>query len=193
MVTGRTGLVAEQARPPGGAGALPRQRVAAEAGRERKPVTHTEANIRWRMGRRVRVPERVLHPAGAVFVTQEPVLAGGAETVLAAGPFEAVVAQTRPVDVVALGPVLAVALVGALRPVGADGAFVLAPALAGEEEVTRSSLAGVQLLWRIKGFKNLSDSFTDNWSTPGLSLRNSSAPRTTKTFEQEAKIHLFFN
>lgn len=122
---------------------------------------------------RVRVPERVLHPAGAVFVTQESVLAGGAETVLAARPFEAVVAQTRPVDVVALGPVLTVALVGALRPVGADGAFVLAPVLAEEEEVTHGSLAGVQLLWRIKGFKNLSDSFTDNWSTSGLSLGNS--------------------
>lgn len=126
------------------------------------------------MERRVRLPERVLHPAGAVFVTQESVLAGGAETVLAARPFEAVVAQTGPVDVVALGPVLTVTLVGALRPVGADGAFVLAPALAAEEEeVTRSSLAGVQLLWRIKGFKNLSGSLTDNWSTSGFSLRNS--------------------
>lgn len=109
------------------------------------------------MKRRASVPERVLHPAGAVFVTQESVLAGGAETVLAAGPFEAVVAQTRPVDVVALGPVLTVTLVGALRAVGADGALVLASVSAWktEEEVTCSSRVGVKLLRRINWFKDL--------------------------------------
>lgn len=107
------------------------------------------------MERRAGVPERVLHPAGAGFVTQESVLARGAEPVLAAGPFEAVVAQTGPVDVVALGPVLAVTLVGALRPVGADGTLVLAPAgKTGEEEVTCRSPVGAKLLWRTDWFKD---------------------------------------
>lgn len=40
MVTGGTGLVAEQARPAGRAGALARQRVAAEVGGERDVVTY---------------------------------------------------------------------------------------------------------------------------------------------------------
>lgn len=74
------------------------------------------------------LPERALRPAGAGALTQQPVQAGGAEAVLTAGPLEAVVAQTRPVGVVAPGAVLAVALVGALRPVGAHGTLVLAPA-----------------------------------------------------------------
>lgn len=87
--------------------------------------------------RKARLPERALRPAGAGALTQEPVEAGGAEAVLAAGPLEAVVAQTRPVGVVALGPVLAVALVGALRPVGAHGALVLAPAPKRAEEDAR--------------------------------------------------------
>lgn len=76
-------------------------------------------------------PERVVGLAGAVSVTEESVQARGAEAVLAARALEALVAQTGPVDVVALGAVLTVTLVGALRPVGAHRAFVLAP---GQEE-----------------------------------------------------------
>lgn len=50
MVTSRTGLVTEEARPPGGAGALPRQRVTAEAGGDRTShakiqVTRAEVNL----------------------------------------------------------------------------------------------------------------------------------------------------
>lgn len=78
--------------------------------------------------RKPRPPEGALRPAGAALLTQQPEEPGGAEAVLAARPLEAVQAQTRPVAVVTLGPVLAVALVGALRPVGAHGALVLAPA-----------------------------------------------------------------
>lgn len=40
MVTSGTGLVTEEARPPGGAGALPRQRVTAEAGGDRISQAH---------------------------------------------------------------------------------------------------------------------------------------------------------
>lgn len=71
-------------------------------------------------------PERVVHPTGAVLVAAESVEAAGAEAVLAAGALEALIAQTRPVDVVAFGTVLTVALVGALWPVGAHRAFLLA-------------------------------------------------------------------
>lgn len=74
----------------------------------------------------VEAPECVCSFAGAVFVTDESVQAGGTEAVLAAGALKALVAQTGPVDVVALGPVLTVTLVGALRPVGADRTFILA-------------------------------------------------------------------
>lgn len=72
-------------------------------------------------------PERVLLPAGTVLVAAESVEAGGAEAVLAARPLEALVAQTRPVDVVALGAVLTVALVGALRPIGSHRTLLLTP------------------------------------------------------------------
>lgn len=132
MVTSGTGLVAEPARPAGGAGALPRQRVAAEGGGDTRG--QVRAGRSGRSYRRPRLPERALRPAGAGALTQESVEAGGAEAVLTAGPLEAVVAQTRPVDVVTLGPVLAVAFVGALRPVGAHGALVLAPAAKTAEE-----------------------------------------------------------
>lgn len=90
--------------------------------------------LNGRCCRKLRLPERALRAAGAGALTQESVEAGGAEAVLTAGPLEAVVAQTRPVDVVTLGSVLAVALVGALRPVGAHGALVLAPAPKTAEE-----------------------------------------------------------
>lgn len=72
-------------------------------------------------------PERVLRPAGTVLVAAESVEAGGAEAVLAARPLEALVAQTRPVDVVALGAVLTVTLVGALRAIGSHRTFLLTP------------------------------------------------------------------
>lgn len=72
-------------------------------------------------------PERVLRPARAVLVTAQSVEAGGAEAVLAARPLEALVAQTRPVDVVALGAVLTVALVGALWAVGSHRTLLLTP------------------------------------------------------------------
>lgn len=80
-------------------------------------------------------PERVLRPAGAVLVAAESVEAAGAEAVLAAGALEALVAQTRPVDVVAFGTVLTVALVGTLRPVGAHRAFLLASRSHRAEEI----------------------------------------------------------
>lgn len=76
---------------------------------------------------RLSVPERVGGVAGAVFVTDEPVESGGAEAVLAARALEAFVAQTGAVDVVALGAVLTVAFMSALRPVRPHGALVLAP------------------------------------------------------------------
>ena len=72
------------------------------------------------------VPESVCSLAGAVFVADESIEAQGTEAVLAAGALEALVAQAGPVDVVALGSVLAVTLVGTLRPVSADWALVLA-------------------------------------------------------------------
>lgn len=72
-------------------------------------------------------PECVLRPAGTVLVAAESVEAGGAEAVLAARPLEALVAQTRSVDVVALGAVLTVALVGALWPIGSDRTLLLTP------------------------------------------------------------------
>lgn len=73
-----------------------------------------------------RSPECVFHFAGAVFVTDDPIQAGGTEAVLAAGALETLVAEAGPVDVVALGPVLAVAFVGALWPIGADWTLLLA-------------------------------------------------------------------
>lgn len=82
-------------------------------------------------------PERVLRPAGTVLVAAESVEAGGAEAVLAARPLEALVAQTRPVDVVALGAVLTVALVGALRPIGSHWTLLLTPG--GDRDATATS------------------------------------------------------
>lgn len=73
------------------------------------------------------LPEGVFGLAGARFVAEESVKAGGTEAVLAAGALEALVAQAGPVDVVAFGPVQAVALVGTLRAVCSDRTFFLAP------------------------------------------------------------------
>lgn len=75
------------------------------------------------------VPECVRSFAGAVFIADESVQAGGTEAVLAAGALKALVAQASSVDVVALGPVLAVTLVGTLWPISADWAFILASVL----------------------------------------------------------------
>lgn len=87
-------------------------------------------------------PERVVALAGADLVAEQPVEAGGAEAVLAAGALEALVAETRPVDVVASGPIQAVALMGALRAVRSHGTFLLAPGQ--EQEVTSSCCHGYQ-------------------------------------------------
>lgn len=87
---------------------------------------HTQPSSARTVLYRVKAPECVCSFAGAVFVTDESVQAGGTEPVLAAGALKALVAQTGPVDVVTLGPVLTVTLVGTLRPVGADRAFILA-------------------------------------------------------------------
>lgn len=65
--------------------------------------------------------------AGAVFVTDESVQSGGAEAVLTAGALEALIAQTGAVDVVALGSVLTVTFMGALRPVRPHRALILTP------------------------------------------------------------------
>lgn len=91
-------------------------------------LSFSSPHFNLRVERRApRVPERVGGLAGAVLVADEPVEARGAEAVPAAGPLEALGAEAGPIDVVALGPVLTVALVGALRPVSADRAFVPAP------------------------------------------------------------------
>lgn len=75
------------------------------------------------------VPECVCSFAGAVFVTDESVQASGTEAVLAAGALKALVTKAGAVDVVALGPILTVTLVGTLRPISANWAFILASRL----------------------------------------------------------------
>lgn len=84
-------------------------------------------------------PECVLCPARAVLVAAESVQAGWAETVLAAGPLETLVAQTRPVDVVALAAVLTVALVGALWAVGSHRTLLLTPG-GGDRDATATTI-----------------------------------------------------
>ena len=72
-------------------------------------------------------PDGVGRGTGAVLVTDETVEPRGTEPLLAVRALEACVTQTRPVDVVTLGPVLTVTPLAALGPVGTDGALVLAP------------------------------------------------------------------
>lgn len=78
----------------------------------------------WKLGQ---APECVCSIAEAVLVTQKSIHPRRAEAILAAGTLKALIAQAGTIDVVALGPILAVALVGTLWPIGALWAFLLAP------------------------------------------------------------------
>lgn len=74
------------------------------------------------------IPEGVGNVARASLVAFEAIKALRTHPVLAVDAFEARVTDAGSVDVVALGPVLAVTGLGALEAVGADGTLLLTPA-----------------------------------------------------------------
>lgn len=76
------------------------------------------------------IPEGVGNIAGASLVAFEAIEAFRTHPFLAVDAFEARVTDAGPVDVVALGAVLAGAGLRALEAVGADGTLLLAPAMA---------------------------------------------------------------
>ena len=78
-----------------------------------------------------KLPDGVGRVAGAVLFTDEAVVAHRTEAVAAAGSLEAIFAKAGAADVVAPGTVLAVALMGALGPVGAQGTLLLTPETVG--------------------------------------------------------------
>ena len=79
------------------------------------------------------LPDGVGRVARAVLVTDEAIVAHRTEAVATAGALEAIFAQAGAIDVVAPGTILAVALMGALGPVGAQGTLLLTPETGGGE------------------------------------------------------------
>lgn len=74
------------------------------------------------------VPDCVWNMARTPLVAFQPIVSLGAHPLLAMDPFEAWVTQAGPIDVVALGSVLAVAFLHALKAKRPNRALLLASA-----------------------------------------------------------------
>lgn len=95
------------------------------------------------------IPEGVGNVARASLVALESIKALRTHPVLAVDAFEARVTDAGSIDVVTLGPVLAVTGLGALEAVGADGTLLLTPARDGDRGHSHShSLSRTLLLHR---------------------------------------------
>lgn len=90
--------------------------------------------------RAIRLPHSVGGIAGAVLVTDKAIKARGTESLLAIGSFKTSFTQTGSIDVVALGSIVALALLVTLWAVGAHGTVILTPVHSGDTALLRPTL-----------------------------------------------------